>query len=473
MDPMRTDGAARRMDAVIKRDGSSARTTGHLLAMLLLAPTLLMGLTLLLWLINPGTFVANVEALVISANLPFFVTAAVLAHRNHNHAAAWVIVFSTSVSVFVTQAAAWWGMNPLYQASDASALTYLALPVLLSGFVLSRRQTLALATVLVACMATVPLFEPAIKYSHLVPGPILLVALITILTVVFSAHTEHMERERTAALAAEVEMRRGAEAELERHRDELEQLVRDRTADLEDTMSQLREANSAKSRFLANMSHELRTPLNSIIGFTGMVHDGLAGEIPEEARRQLAMANNAGKHLLGIVNDLLNLSKIESGATSVDLRPVEVSALVSSVCEMVTPLASGKGLKITCVPGPPVEIRTDPGKLQQILLNLTSNAIKFTESGGVVVSHELMDGQVVVSVQDTGPGIPAEERDSVFSAFHQLPTLTTAKAPGAGLGLTISRELARLLGGDLVLSATDDTGARFILSLPTTSKEPT
>ncbi len=466
MGPMSMDETARGLHAVIKRDGTSARSTGRLLAMLLFVPTLLMALTLLLWAVAPGRIVANIEALIMAANLPFFVTAAVLAHRNHNHAAAWVIVFSTSASVFVAQAAAWWGMNPLYEASDASALTYLALPVLVSGFILSRRQTRLIAAALIACLALVPRIEPAITYSHLIPGPILLIALIAILTVVFSEHSERLERERTAALAEEVEMRREAEAELARHRDELEQLVRDRTADLEDTMSQLREANAAKSRFLANMSHELRTPLNSIIGFTGMVHDGLAGEIPEEARRQLSMANSAGKHLLSIVNDLLNLSKIESGATSVESRPIEVSAVVRSVCEMVAPLASNKGLAITCVPGPCVEIRTDPGKLQQILLNLTSNAIKFTDSGGVVVSHERADGQVLVSVQDTGPGIPPKERDSVFSAFHQLPTLTTAKAPGAGLGLTISRELARLLGGDLVLSESDGGGARFVLSLP-------
>jgi len=451
---------------------TDARATGRFLSLILLGPTILAAITLMAWIVAPNRYIADIEAAIVAVILPCFLAAALLAHRNRNEAAAWVLVVATTASTFVAQLAAVLGMNPIYQASDASVLTYLVVPVFISAAVLSRRQTIAIACVLIAAMLAIPQLIPEIVYAELIPGPILLVSILTLLLVIFSAHNERLQQLQVDALNEEIAMRGAAEAELARHRDELETLVSARTEDLEETMVQLRDANQAKSRFLANMSHELRTPLNSIIGFTGMVHDGLAGEIPDEARRQLEMANRSGKQLLGIVNDLLNLSKIESGATHVDLRRIRVTAVLSSVCDMVRPLAIEKGLALSYVPGQDIEIECDVVKLQQIMLNLTANAVKFTEDGEITVSHEVDGDMINMRVIDTGPGIPAEEHDAVFEAFHQLEPRKVAKSPGAGLGLAISRELAHLLGGRLTLASQNGQGSEFVLTLPIRHTEP-
>ncbi|MDP2232037.1 MAG: histidine kinase dimerization/phospho-acceptor domain-containing protein [Actinomycetota bacterium] len=319
------------------------RSTSRLVGLLLIGPGLIAITVLLLYAIAPNRLVADVEALnaaVIMVSLPF---SSILVRRNRLRAAAWLLIGVTTLTVFITQLAAHVGLNPLYHPDDSSALAYLVIPVFLSGVLLSRKATIALAFVLVTFMLTVPLAVPEIRYSELIAGPILLLSIITALIVAFSAHNERLGRQHIAALNDEITTRKAVETELARHRDELEDLVKERTADLNHTMSQLVEANAAKSRFLANMSHELRTPLNSIIGFTGLVHDGLAGEIPPEAKVQLSMANTSGKHLLSIVNDLLSLSRIEAGATTLDLRVLDISAALSAVCDMIRPLAVDKG----------------------------------------------------------------------------------------------------------------------------------
>lgn len=467
-------GQDRRFNVILDDEGaaSDARATGRFLSLMLLGPTILAAIALIAWIAAPNRYVATIEAAIALVLLPCFLLAALLAHRNRNSAAAWVLVVATALSTLVTQLAAVLGMNPIYQASDASVLTYLVIPVFISAAVLSRRQTIAVTCVLVVTMLAIPQLIPEIIYAELIPGPILLVSILTLLLVIFSSHNERLQQQRLDALNEEITMRRAAETELARHRDELESLVSARTRDLEETMVQLRDANQAKSRFLANMSHELRTPLNSIIGFTGMVHDGLAGDIPDEARRQLEMANRSGKQLLGIVNDLLNLSKIETGATHIELRRIRVSAVLSSVCDMVRPLAIEKGLRLSYIPGEDIEIECDIVKLQQIMLNLTANAVKFTEDGEITVSHDVDGDTILMRVIDTGPGIPAEQHDAVFEAFHQLEPRKVAKSPGAGLGLAISRELAHLLGGGLTLKSPDGQGSEFVLTLPIRHTDP-
>lgn len=457
-----TDGSAQPH----RVDRAGLESTGRLIGLLLIGPGLV-GITILLsYAIAPNRLVSGREAALTVVAMTSLALSNILARRNRLAASAWVLISVFSLAVLITQFAAHLGLSPLHHADNSTALAYLTLPVFLAGVLLSRKATITLAGVLIAIMLATPIAVPEIRYSELAVGPVLLLSIITGLIVAFSAHNERLGRQHITALNDEIATRKAVETELARHRDELEALVTERTTDLNHTMSQLVEANAAKSRFLANMSHELRTPLNSIIGFTGLVHDGLAGEIPNEAKVQLAMANSSGKHLLGIVNDLLSLSRIEAGAATLELQVLDISAALSAVCDMIRPLAVDKGLELKCVSGAPLAIMTDAQKLRQIVLNLVSNAVKFTESGGVSVKHEVRDGRVIVHVLDTGPGIPAEDQDSVFSAFHQLPTLTVAKSPGTGLGLSISRELAHLLGGDLTLRSEFGHGSEFILSLP-------
>ncbi|MDO8987907.1 MAG: histidine kinase dimerization/phospho-acceptor domain-containing protein, partial [Coriobacteriia bacterium] len=362
---------------------------------MVIGPGLIALFILLSYALAPNQFVAEVEAATTAIVLVSFPLAGVLARKNRLAAAAWMLISVTSLAVLITQLAAHLGLNPLYHPTDGSALAYLVIPVFLAGVLLSRKAAIAVAGALVTFMLAVPLAIPEVRYSELIAGPVLLLGIMTTLIVAFSAHNERLERQHITALNDEIATRRAVESELAHHSDELESLLRERTADLNHTMSQLVEANTAKSRFLANMSHELRTPLNSIIGFTGLVHDGLAGEIPDEARVQLSMANTSGKHLLGIVNDLLSLSRIETGAATLELRVLDISAVLSAVCDMIRPLALDKGLELTCVSGTPLAIVTDAQKLHQIVLNLISNAVKFTESGEVSIVHEVQDGQVI------------------------------------------------------------------------------
>lgn len=282
-------------------------------------------------------------------------------------------------------------------------------------------------------------------------------------------------------LMLDQEERVKSEQQVRQLNESLEQLVAERTnellaaneqlgyvnEDLEHTLDVLREANEAKSAFLRSMSHELRTPLNSIIGFSRILGSGLGGPVTDEQLRQLEMINNSGHHLLSLVNDLLDLARIEAGKIEVNFEELDVAETVRDVVSTVTPEAEAKGLVLVVeVPEGPVSVRSDQVRLRQILLNLLGNAIKFTEEGTVTLRLTRgAPGLVEFSVIDTGPGVPEEIRDDVFVEFVQG---TTGDAPraGAGLGLAISRGLAHLLGGMLTLEQSSAAGSTFTLRLP-------
>ena len=234
----------------------------------------------------------------------------------------------------------------------------------------------------------------------------------------------------------------------------------------------LYETNRIKNEFLANVSHELRTPLNSIIGFAELL-----GETDDEKRRRQAHhVLTAARTLLGIINDLLDLAKIEAGRVEVRWEKVAVNDLCQTMAQLVGPLAAKKRLELSVQLAENIPLlRTDPGKVQQILYNLLSNAIKFTPSDGKVVLRSVLappaEGApageaVVLSVQDTGPGIPAADQQRIFEKFQRIDNALTREYAGAGLGLSISRELALLLGGKLTLQSEPGHGATFTLLLP-------
>jgi len=228
----------------------------------------------------------------------------------------------------------------------------------------------------------------------------------------------------------------------------------------------LDEATSAKDSFLASMSHELRTPLNSIIGFSGMLVDGLVGELTDEQRTQIRMVHNSGRHLLELVNEVLDLSRIESGR--IDLNPdwVDVGALTETVVESVRPLAAQKGIKLVADSPMDIGIRVDPSRLQQVLLNLLGNAVKFTDEGEVSLGVTAHGDAIEFSVVDTGCGVGPESIERIFDEFYQEERTGRAKSEGTGLGLSLSRKLADAMGGSISVTSSPGVGSVFTLRIP-------
>ncbi|MGZ8379838.1 MAG: PAS domain S-box protein [Gemmatirosa sp.] len=227
-------------------------------------------------------------------------------------------------------------------------------------------------------------------------------------------------------------------------------------------------ANRAKSEFLAAMSHELRTPLNAIAGYADLLVEGIYGPIADAQREVLHRIRRSQQHLLTIITDLLNYSRIEAGQLTYDLAPVPVAAMVETVAAMIEPQALRKGLGFERASCPAqVVAHVDRARAEQIILNLLSNAVKFTPAGGrIVVSCVAVGARVAIRVRDTGPGVPADKLDAIFEPFVQLGRSLNSPHEGTGLGLAISRDLARAMGGDLTAASAPGRGATFTLLLP-------
>ena len=227
-------------------------------------------------------------------------------------------------------------------------------------------------------------------------------------------------------------------------------------------------ANRAKSEFLAAMSHELRTPLNAIGGYAELMQLGVSGPITTQQADYLARIRTSQQHLLGIITDLLNYSRIEAGQITYDIADVSLHAVVDTVLPLLEPQALSRGLSLEH--GPCTEDvvgKADRTKAEQIALNLLSNAVKFTPSGGkVTVSCSIDGGTARIVVADTGPGIPEDKQDAIFEPFVQLGRNLTSPHEGTGLGLAISRDLARAMGGDVSVESVVGEGSAFTLSLP-------
>jgi signal transduction histidine kinase len=232
-------------------------------------------------------------------------------------------------------------------------------------------------------------------------------------------------------------------------------------------------ANRAKSEFLAVMSHELRTPLNAIGGYADLMEMGLHGPVTAPQRDALARIQRSARHLLGLINEVLNYAKIEAGAVSYASLPVRVGEAVAGAESLVAPQLRSRGLGYAWTGcDPALAVFADPEKLQQILLNLLTNAVKFTAArdgrpGQVEVGCELArDGRVLLHVRDTGIGIAPDKLEAIFEPFVQVRADFARTAEGTGLGLAISRDLARGMGGDLTVESIPGVGSTFTLALP-------
>lgn len=232
--------------------------------------------------------------------------------------------------------------------------------------------------------------------------------------------------------------------------------------------AQAQASNKLKDQFLANMSHELRTPLNSIIGFTELTLTDPTFEMDEENRVNHEIVLKSARHLLALINDILDLSKVEAGKMTLFVTPFEPTAMLEAVVATAMPMAASQGIALEMPTLPQLgHVESDETKVRQILLNLVSNAIKFTKQGGVTVTLSAPDADHwQVTVADTGIGIAPEHQEMVFEEFRQVDASTTREIGGTGLGLSIARKLARLLGGDLTLKSEVAVGSTFTLLLP-------
>ncbi|HEX6630164.1 MAG TPA: ATP-binding protein, partial [Gemmatimonadaceae bacterium] len=226
-------------------------------------------------------------------------------------------------------------------------------------------------------------------------------------------------------------------------------------------------ANRAKAEFLASMSHELRTPLNAIAGYADLLAAGIGGPVSAQQREYLQRIRGSQQHLLAIINDILNFSRLEAGQLSYQLAPMSLGAVIDAVLPMMTPLATAKELRLERVPGPDVTAHADRARVEQILVNLLSNAVKFTESGGrIEVGCEALADRAALRVRDSGIGIEPGNLESIFEPFVQVGRSLSTPHEGTGLGLAISRDLARAMGGDLTADSVPGEGATFTLTLP-------
>ena len=238
--------------------------------------------------------------------------------------------------------------------------------------------------------------------------------------------------------------------------------------ELEETNHALQQASQAKSAFLANMSHELRTPLNAIIGFSELLTDAKEGQFDGPTRKRFQnQVLTAGRHLLALINDILDLSKVEAGRMELRLESVSVADIVEQVAQTVYPLVAAKNLRFTSEAASAGIVSADPAKLKQMLLNLVSNAIKFTPEGGsVMVAATRRPDRIEISVADTGIGIATSDHGKVFMEFQQIPHGAGRRAEGTGLGLALTRRLALLHGGDVRFSSEENKGSIFTITLP-------
>ncbi|OLC56358.1 MAG: hypothetical protein AUH85_06420 [Chloroflexi bacterium 13_1_40CM_4_68_4] len=244
----------------------------------------------------------------------------------------------------------------------------------------------------------------------------------------------------------------------------------DLVTELRENNVQLERANRLKSEFLASVSHELRTPMNAIIGYTKLMLDGLDGDITEQQEADLKRVAQAADNLLALINDLLDLSKIEAGRMEIHPEDVELTVIVNEVMELVRPAASAKGLQVRSFATSQLpKAFVDPAKTRQILANLMANAVKFTDRGNVTLEASEENGWITVAVSDTGIGIPTQAMAYIFEEFRQADSSTTRKYGGTGLGLAITRRLVELQGGRIWVESEPDKGSTFRFTLPTRS----
>jgi len=238
--------------------------------------------------------------------------------------------------------------------------------------------------------------------------------------------------------------------------------------EIQEKGQQLEIANQHKSEFLANMSHELRTPLNAVIGFSEVLQQGMVGELNDKQVEYINYIHASGSHLLSLINDILDLSKVEAGRMELDVTTFNIPMAIDNALTLIRERASNHGVTLECAIDPTIaDIHADERKFKQIMLNLLSNAVKFTPDGGrITVAARPVNDTVEISVSDTGIGIAPEDCEAVFEEFRQVGQSSDRKAEGTGLGLALTRKFIELHGGRIWLTSALGEGSTFSFALP-------
>jgi len=270
------------------------------------------------------------------------------------------------------------------------------------------------------------------------------------------------------SITRDITKRKKIEQELQQHREHLEELVDERTQELAVANAHLQALDRLKSLFIASMSHELRTPMNSILGFTELMLEGYSGEINEVQRDQLQRVYGSGKHLLLLITDIIDLSKVEAGKIEVSPETFDLEVLLDEVGQDNLIEARKKGIDIVVeAPQQRIHLYTDRQRLMQCLLNLISNAVKYSNTGSIRVSAQLHDETVDIAVRDSGIGLSTEEQARLFQPFERIDSELSVKAGGTGLGLYLTKKLVtELLGGTISVESRPGEGSCFTLHLP-------
>ncbi|MFH1143750.1 MAG: ATP-binding protein [Candidatus Eisenbacteria bacterium] len=304
------------------------------------------------------------------------------------------------------------------------------------------------------------------RANELVPGPAVkaeagLGGELTLLEEAFERMAQRVQRFH---LESET-LNRGLSAKVRQRTEELRQ----KNLALAFQNEKVIEADRLKSAFFASVSHELRTPLNAIMALSDMLRDEVAGPLNAEQRKHAAMIHSSGENLLNLINEVLDLSRIEAGRMEIRLEEADVLARLAEAVEELRPLAESKGLSLT-LQGPRTgrRVRVDGDKTRLVLINLLGNAIKFTAEGGITVRFHLLEDERLLSVEveDTGPGIAPEHHQQIFLEFHRVETPTQTRHPGTGLGLAVSRQLVNLMRGDIWVDSVVGRGSRFAFVIP-------
>jgi len=292
------------------------------------------------------------------------------------------------------------------------------------------------------------------------------------------AYDERIELRRRDELGGLADELNGMAASLQASVQSLERKVEDRTRELQQALTelsrkgrQLEVASKHKSEFLANMSHELRTPLNAIIGFSQVLRQSLFGPINEKQEEYLDDILSSGNHLLSLINDVLDLSKVEAGQVELEVASFSLREALERGVVMVREPATKDGVRLSLELAPGVDlVEGDERRLRQVIFNLLSNAVKFTPEGGeVVVATASRDHEVLISVTDTGPGIRVEDHERIFEEFHQTD-VGVQQREGTGLGLALSKRLVELHGGRIWVESEPGKGSTFVFTLPVESR---
>lgn len=268
-------------------------------------------------------------------------------------------------------------------------------------------------------------------------------------------------------LENEIKGRKLAELELRQLNACLEKRVIERTSELEHARQQAEAADRLKSAFLATMSHELRTPLNSIVGFTGIMIQGLAGPLNDEQKKQLSMVQTSSMHLLSLINDILDISKIEAGQLTLACSEFDLRQSLQKAVDLILPMADAKKLVLKTEIAPDLGTAClDQRRFEQILINLLNNAVKFTEKGQITLACKTEVQTCEIAISDSGIGISEDDLKKLFQPFQQIDTSLTRKHEGTGLGLSICSRLVNLMNGTIEVRSQPEIGSTFIVRIP-------